>query len=140
MRRRVVVDAGPLVALFDKHAREHQRVVDFFRDFQGQLLSTLAVFTEAMHLLDFSHESQQDFLKWVLGGAIKRIELTDEDGERVIRLHAKYADRPMDFADATLVAIADRLAIREVVTLDGDFRIYRYRRRQTFALPLLDSV
>ena len=138
MRRRVVVDSGPFVALFDKHDQDHQRVVDFFRTFDGQLLSTLAVLTEVMHLVDFSHETQQEFLKWAFGGAIKRVELTDEDGQRIMGLRAKYADCPMDFADATLVAVADRLRIREVLTLDGDFRVYRFRRRQTFLLPLLE--
>ena len=138
MRRRVIVDAGPLVALFDKDAGEHRRVLDYFRNLNGQLLSTVVVIAEVIYVLDFSHKAQQDFLKWAFRGAIKLVDLTDDDGEHIIGLHAKYADCPMDFADATLVAIADRLGVCEVATLDGDFRIYRYRQRQTFDLPLLE--
>ncbi len=139
MRRRVVVDTGPLVALFDKDDRDHRRVVNYLRTCDSHLSSTLAVVTEVTHLLDFSRDAQQDFLKWAFGGALKRVELTDEDGQRIIQLHAKYADCPMDFADATLVAIAERLGIRAVLTLDGDFRIYRFRGRHSFELPLLDD-
>ena len=139
MRRRVVVDSGPLVALFDKDDLDHRRVINFFRDFDGQLLSTLAVFTEVMHLLDFSRETQQEFLRWAFARGVKRVELTDQDGQRVVQLHAKYADLPMDFADATLVAVAERMGISEAVTLDSDFRVYKLRGRQSFSVPLLDS-
>jgi hypothetical protein len=76
-------------------------------------------------------------LKWFFGGAVGCIELSDADAVRVIALHEKYADRPMDFADATLIAIAERLDIREVLTLDSDFRFYRFRNRQHFVTPLL---
>lgn len=139
MRRRSVVDAGPLVALFNGRDRDHAVVVDFFRAYRGQLISTLAVVTEVMYVLDFSRLAQQDFLAWVFGGAIKLENLNERDGVRLIQLHAKYADRPMDFADATLVTIAERLGIREVLTLDGDFRTYRFRSKDSFLLPLLDS-
>ena len=45
---------------------------------------------------------------------------------------AKYVDLPMDFADATLVAVAERLGIRDVATLDDDFTVYRFRDRWAF--------
>jgi uncharacterized protein len=139
MPGRVVVDAGPLIALFDGGDSQHRHVMSFFLNFDGQLFSTIAVFTEVMHLLDFSHEAQQAFLKWAFAGAIKRVDLTDADGQRAIQLHAKYADRPMDFADATLVAVAERMNIGAALTLDSDFRIYKLRGRRAFSLPLLDA-
>ena len=140
MPRTVVVDAGPLVALFNRRDADHHRVVSFLREYHDRLFSTLAVVTEVMHVLEFSHNAQQGFLQWMSTGAVERIELSDEDFRRTIELHSKYADRPMDFADATLVAVAERLGIRAVLTLDSDFRIYRYRGRYSFQLPLLDNV
>jgi predicted nucleic acid-binding protein len=137
MPAKAVVDAGPLVALFDGRDADHARVVTFLKDYTGRLYSSLAVATEVMHLLDFSRRAQHDFLKWFFGGAVGCIELSDADAVRVIALHEKYADRPMDFADATLIAIAERLDIREVLTLDSDFRFYRFRNRQHFVTPLL---
>lgn len=137
MPAKAVVDAGPLVALFDGRDADHARMVAFLKDDTRRLYSTLAVATEVMHLLDFSHRAQQDFLRWFFGGAVHCIEFSDTDAERVIALHEKYADRPMDFADATLIAIAERFDIREALTLDSDFRFYRFRNRLHFVTPLL---
>jgi predicted nucleic acid-binding protein len=128
-----------LVSLFDGRDRDHDRVVSFLAGYHGRLFSTLAVVTEVVHLLDFSHEAQHDFLTWFFGGAVQCIELTEADADRAVALHAKYGDRPMDFADATLVAVAERLDIWEALTLDGDFRFYRFRNRRHFTTPLLDT-
>jgi predicted nucleic acid-binding protein len=138
MPAKAVVDSGPLVALFDGRDADHARVVSFLKSYRGRLHSTLAVVTEVVHLLDFSHDAQHDFLSWFFGGAVRCLDLTDDDAQRAIALHAKYADRPMDFADATLIAIAERLEIREALTLDSDFRFYRFRNRQAFITPLLE--
>jgi predicted nucleic acid-binding protein len=128
-----------LVALFDRDDVDHPRVAAFFGNFEGQYNTTLAVITEVMHLLDFSQRTQQEFLKWAFAGGINLVQLTDDDGRRTIELHAKYADRPMDLADATLVAVAERMNIAEALTLDSDFRIYRLHGRRAFSLPLLDA-
>jgi predicted nucleic acid-binding protein len=139
MLEKAVVDSGPLVSLFDGRDADHDRVVSFLAGYHSRLHSTLAVVTEVVHLLDFSHAAQQDFLTWFFGGAVRYVELTSEDAERAIALHAKYADRPMDFADATIVAIAERLDIQEALTLDSDFRFYRFRNRRQFTTPLLEA-
>lgn len=137
-RRDVVVDSGPLIALFDADDVNHQLVKQWYRGHWFRGCTTLAVITEVSYSLSYRVELQLSFLKWVREGALRIVELTDRDFDRCIGVIEKISDLPADFADATLVAIADRLAIREVVTFDGDFRIYRYRRRQTFLLPLLD--
>lgn len=52
---------------------------------------------------------------------------------RSIRLlMKKYARVPMDFADACLVHLADELGTRRILTLDSDFRTYRWRKRHAF--------
>lgn len=52
-------------------------------------------------------------------------DLSTAEIARMELIMVKYLDLPMDLADASLVAAAERLRIRQVFTLDGDFRIYR---------------
>jgi predicted nucleic acid-binding protein len=129
---RVVVDSGPLVALFDRDDANHGRAVQFVRTFVGELVSNIAVVTEVCYLLDFSRQAQDDFLRWIERGGITLMDLPCKDFGRIADLIEKYGDLPSDFADASLVVICDRLAIRDVASFDRDFAIYRYRQRQSF--------
>lgn len=130
--QKILVDSGPLVALFDKDDDSHLKVVSFLKTYKGSLISTWPVMTEVSHLLDFSVTAQTDFLKWVHQGGIllEQIEMTDL--EQVIVMMLKYHDRPMDLADASLVLLAGRLNIRQILTLDSDFSIYRLGRQKSF--------
>jgi len=132
MPEKVVVDSGPLVALFDKDDDYHEQALRFIEQFRGILISNLAVVTEVAYLLDFSRDAQTDFLQWVADGAVSLEEVNTEDFERILQLTKKYSDLPMDFADVSLVAICERLTIRKVASVDRDFSIYRYRNRYTF--------
>lgn len=132
MRNRVLVDSGPLVALFDKDDQFHQPSLDFIRHFRGVAVSSLAVITEVMYLLDFNLQAQGDFLRWVRDGALMLPSLEVGDFARIVQLTEKYADLPMDFADASLVVLAERLEIRKVASIDRDFSIYRYRDKLPF--------
>ena len=132
MPRRVVFDSGPLVALFDRDDAFHQQAVKFIRRFKNEPVSNLAVVTEVMYLLDFSIQAQVNFLHWIREGAVTLLQPEGEELGRVIDLMEKYADLPMDFTDATLVALAERLGIREIATVDRHFSIYRYRNRDAF--------
>jgi hypothetical protein len=91
-----------------------------------------------MYVLDFSLTAQTDFLSWVRAGAITLVEVTREDLADAIVSMKKYADRPMDFTDALLVAVCDRLEIRDVASVDEDFSIYRFRRRGRFVNVFFD--
>jgi predicted nucleic acid-binding protein len=119
-----VVDAGPLIALFDRDDRYHHRAVDFVRNCRARLITNLAVLTEATFLLRFSVEAQCDLLRW----AYKSLEIdqgTSADLPRIITLIEKYRDMPADFADVSLVALAERLGVSHVASVDSDFAIYR---------------
>lgn len=137
MPANVVFDSGPLVALFDRDDAHHARTVEFMRRFRGIAISNLAVVTEVMYLLDFSGPAQRSFLEWIQSGGLRLVELNPDDFERVRELMEQYADRPMDFADASLVALCERLGIRDIASVDSDFLIYRYRNRLTFRNVLL---
>jgi predicted nucleic acid-binding protein len=125
MPKRVVVDSGPLIALFDRDDRYHEKATRFLKAFRGQLLSNIAVITEVTHLLDFSIKAQTDFIRWIANGAVTLVDVTNHDLYRIVELTEKYADLPMDFADASLVVICERLKIREVASIDKDFLVYR---------------
>lgn len=132
MAERIVVDAGPLIALFDSDDDFHPIALDFVKTFPGRMLTNLAVVTEVVHLLDFSIQAQTGFLAWLSTGALTLVELDAGDYSRIIRLMRKYADLPMDFADASIVAVCERLGIRKIASIDRDFAIYRFRDRYAF--------
>lgn len=64
-------------------------------------------------------------LEWILAGGLRICEISQEDIGRILELTRKYRDRPMDFADATLLVIAERTSIRKIISLDSDFDSYR---------------
>ena len=132
MPNAVIIDSGPCVALFDRDDDYHKQAVEFIRRQRAPLLSTLAVITEVMYVLDFSLQAQRDFLSWVRAGAVRLVETENTDFDRVIELIEKYADLPMDFTDGLLVAICERLEVKHVATVDDDFTIYRYKGRGRF--------
>jgi hypothetical protein len=86
--------------------------------------------TEVAYLLDFDLRAQVDALRWIHQGAVTLADITADDFERAIEIIEKYADLPADFADASLLAIAERLGIREIATVDRDFSVYRLKGKK----------
>jgi predicted nucleic acid-binding protein len=121
----VLIDAGPLIALFDSSERHHRPVKAFLKKHPCRYVSTIAVFTEVSHMLDFSTEAQKDFYEWVMHKGVIISDINQNDMPRLVDLTQKYVDLPMDFADATLVITAEKTGIREIISLDKDFDIYR---------------
>jgi len=121
----ILIDAGPLIALFDSSERHHQPIKTFLKEHPFRYVSTLAVFTEVSHMLDFSTDAQRDFYEWVMYKGVFISDINQNDMPRLVELTGKYADLPMDFADATLVITAEKTGIREIISLDKDFDIYR---------------
>lgn len=125
MPEEVLVDAGPLIALFDRDDNFHQKMVDFLRSRDYRFVTTVAVLTEVSYMLNFSVDAQVNFFEWVMLKGVILEEITQKDIARVVGLTKKYRDLPMDFADATLVVAAEKTGIRSIVSLDSDFDIYR---------------
>jgi predicted nucleic acid-binding protein len=122
--RNIIADTGPLVALFRGRDRDHARVVRFLKENVCLLVTTWPVATEAWHLL--AAPARLKFFQWIAAGGIAVLELRPEDVRAMLALLEKYRDRPMDLADASLVVLADRLEVSEILTLDrGDFDTYR---------------
>ena len=132
MPKLVAVDTGPLVGLFARNDRYHAAAVSFFREFRDAGVVTVPVIAEVMWLLDFRVDAQLDFLRWIRRGALKIVDLLEDDWDRIAKLTEKYADLPIDFADSAIVATCERLGIRSIASCDHHFEIYRYKDRQAF--------
>lgn len=126
----VLADTGPLAALFDPNDPHYPRALAFFQSHEGALLTTLAVVTEVTHLLAIRR--QVAFLAWLRGGGASIEPIGVDDIAAIEGLTSKYRDHPMDFADATLVLVAERTGIGDIVTLDGGFEAFRFRGRRRF--------
>jgi predicted nucleic acid-binding protein len=130
--RTVVVDSGPIIALFDSGDAYHATAMEFVRQSRAKLLSTMAVITEAMYVLEDSLPARKNLLTWIQAGGLTLIEPDTNDFGRVARLIEKYADLPIDFSDAVVVALCERLGIRHIASVDRDFTVYRYKERTKF--------
>jgi len=125
MLNTILIDAGPIIALFDKDDNFHKKVVSFIKGKHFKFIRTIAVITEVSHMLDFSTEAQIAFLEWIMKEGVIIEEVHQNDIARILELTKKYRDLPMDFADASLVITAEKTGIRKVIIIDSDFDIYR---------------
>lgn len=131
----IVVDAGPLIALFRKRDRYHARVKAAISTSKAKLVSTLPVITEACHFLNAS--GKLALLTWVRRGALTIYPVTSENLADIEVVIKRYADRDIDFADATLIWLASLINTTEIMTIDrGDFEVYRLANGQPFTLLL----
>ena len=129
---KVLVDTGALVALFDPDDRWYARAVAAIAALPpgARLVTSLAIITEVTHMLDFDLRNQWAFLDWLVAGGATVRDLPLEGIAACRARMEKYRDRPMDFADATLVWLAEQESITSILTLDSDFLIYKIGRKQ----------
>ena len=135
--KNIIVDAGPLIALFDKDDKYHNSVIKFLKTFDGQLITSWPVITEVTHLLSFNVNVQIDFLEWLKREAITIINLENIHLERIIQLSKKYSDVPMDLADSSLIVIAELTNITDIITIDSDYYIYKTKNKKSLNNILL---
>jgi predicted nucleic acid-binding protein len=141
------VDAGPLIALFDRDDRHHRRAVEFVRGNSARLVSNLPVLTEATFVLRFSVEAQRDLLWWAqqaldvdqgtAADLLRIIDLLQQYRIDLLQqyridLLQQYRDLPATFADVSLVALAERLNLKRIASFDSDFLIYRLPGKRRF--------
>ena len=134
-----LTDAGPLIALIDADEPDHAACLEALDLVALPLVTTWPAFTEAMYLLGRAGGIKGQRALWLLVQTDRLVvaDLSRSAVERSARLMNQYADRPMDLADATLVAYAEEHGHRRIFTLDVDFQVYRLRGRQKFeTIPL----
>ena len=131
----ILIDTGPIVALFDKDDRYHALCIENLKEIREPLITTWPVLTECFYLLNFSWEVQDSLWLFIQRGGVDIHPLGKESLISCRELMKQYRDLPMDLADATLVALADVLGISKIFTLDHkDFSIYRFKQKKRFTL------
>lgn len=136
---RALVDTGAVVALVNRSDRHHAAAVEWFRHFRGEILTTEAVVTETAYVLAASPPHLRAALLWFerarATGLLKVEPMADYAA--LARIIAQYSDLPCDYADASLIALAERNGVTAIATIDQrDFSVYRLRGRRRFRLVL----
>ncbi len=135
MANELLLDTGAFVALVDRSERRHADCVAVLEGWNGAIVTTEAILTETLYLVGPHWEAQNVCLQFVLRGAFLLVPSSQESLERVAALMKKYRDVPMDYADATLVALGEELSTDRVFTLDQrGFSAYRLGQRRGFQL------
>lgn len=126
----ILIDTGPFVALFDPRDSLHLKCRAILRSLANTpLFTTLPVLTEAFHMLIPTSLGTQRLREFILDGGAQVWIMDQPALRRAMELMAKYADHPMDLADASLIAAAEFLDTRKIFTVDHrDFTTYRIRR------------
>jgi predicted nucleic acid-binding protein len=125
----MLVDTGPLVALFDPKDGQHRRCVKTLKTITEPIRTTVPVLTEAFHMLDPASIGSDRLREFVLKGGMSVWWLDQETLARAFELMESYGDHSMDLADASLVVAAETLSTRKIFTIDrADFDTYRVRR------------
>lgn len=121
------------MALLDRTDRWHRVCVDAFRELRLPLVTSEAVLTELFHLVGDSRQEMEGAWKFLRSGALTLAAIEDLELHDIRALMSRYWDRPMDFADATLVHLAMRESLSTIFTVDqADFETYRIDGRRRF--------
>jgi predicted nucleic acid-binding protein len=136
VKRGVILDTGPLVALLDARDRHHEWAVAQWGEIEPPLLTCESVISEACFLLDQTKAGSAAVFEMLLRNVIALSFRLDEHVKEVHELRAKYSDVPMSVADASLVRMAEQFNRSAMLTLDTDFKIYRKHGRRVIPLIL----
>ena len=134
----ILVDTGPIYALADRDDEHHQRISNFLSNNQELLIVPVTVLPEAAYLMHkhLGGGAVRSFARSLSLGELRLEGVTRDDLGRVEELLAQYSSSRLDFVDASVIALAERLAITQVLTLDRrDFGMVR--PRHCAALELL---
>jgi uncharacterized protein len=137
----IIVDTGAFLALFNKRDTYHAIAQQAFRDLSEPLITTYPAITETSYLLAqmVNHTVQRNFLKAICQNAFEVFQIEQNHLERMVELMERYADLPMDLADASLVVLAEHLEHGRILTVDRrDFNTYRWNNNQPFQNLLLN--
>lgn len=132
----LLLDTGPLVAYLNARDPAHADATSCVDAFSGDLHTTAAVITEAMHLVRAATDGPALLAEFVTASRARVHDFAQPAELRAAAaLMAKYSDTPMDYADATLVLLAERIDVLDVLTLDRrGFTVYRTPKGQALRM------
>jgi uncharacterized protein len=132
----VLLDASCIVACLDVAEPRHRECLNLAESLPEPLVTCEAVIAEACHLVRKLRGASHAILANLRTGVYQiPFSLSPRAGE-VETLMKKYADVPMDLADACLVDLATQTGTGRILTLDSDFKIYRWGRNRPFEILL----
>jgi predicted nucleic acid-binding protein len=129
-----LLDTGVIVALLDRSEKCHARCVTVLQGLKQPLVTCEAVIAESCYLLRGLPGASETVLQNVERGIFQIPFQLSHSAAPVRSIIRKYRDLPADFADACLIHLADQLNAEDILTLDGDFKLYRWRRNRRFNL------
>ena len=135
-----LLDTGPLVAAADRSDKNHAVCTELLSKlarWRGRLLVPSPVVVEVCWLIEKFRgpEAEADFLELVSAGELELVEITRADVRRMAEFVRRYADFPLGVVDAAVIALAERLGVRQVATLDRrHFSVVRPRHVEAFTL------
>jgi uncharacterized protein len=132
----VLIDTGALVALFDRSEQHHEACAAAIEQIDAPLVTCEAVLAETCYLLRSFRNAGDALLENIENGTFLVPYRVVGKTKAPRRLLKKYANVPMDFADACLVDMADEYQTSRILTLDGDFHIYRWGKNRPFDFVL----
>jgi predicted nucleic acid-binding protein len=130
----ILVDASFLVSVYDKLEPYHRQCMAALDRVSQPLVTCEPVVTEAIYLLRKLSGAPRAILASIQEGQLEIPFHLTHGVDEVLAYYTKYADTPCDFADACLIAMADQIGTGDILTLDSDFKHYRWRRNKRFRM------
>lgn len=128
-----LIDTGAILGLLDKRDLWHLTCLHTIRQLRYPLLTSEAVLSETFHVIRRSRAQMDAVWGLLRDGMVALAAIKNSELTHLAALMVRYRDRPMDFADATLVYLAERESIQVIFTVDqADFATYRIGGKQRF--------
>jgi predicted nucleic acid-binding protein len=136
----IIADTGFWLALANRTDRHHAVAVRALDSLRERLVTTWPVLTETCHLLlaRLGVPSELAFLRGLQNGGCDIFPFAAAHLPRIEELMERYANLPMDLADASLVILAEEIGDGRILSTDQrDFHTYRWKHRKPFRNLLL---
>lgn len=138
MKASLIIDSGFLYAVLDSKDTRHRKVTAALASQRKKDIVIInPVIVETAYLLGkrIGHHAMRGFLKRIASGPFHFVCVEKNDINRIYEILESYADAQLDFTDAAITAIAERLDIGKVLTVDQkDFRMIRPKHREYFEI------
>jgi predicted nucleic acid-binding protein len=132
----VLLDTGVIVGLLDRSEKRHQACADVVQELEAPLITCEAVIAESCFLLRNLAGAPEAVIENVSAGIFQIAFQLSREAAGVKQVLRKYRDRKIDLADACLIRLADEFGTGDILTLDGDFEIYRWGKNKAFRMLL----
>lgn len=126
--RVALADTGFLLAVMDRRSPQHHEALALYDKFPGEILVPTVLLAELAYMLHRVGGAELVIrsMRAIRGSQIRLVDLIDDDYDRALAILEKYADTRIDFVDACIMALAERLTITRILTYDRrDFGLFQ---------------